>query len=478
MTGRTILPVVLSGGAGTRLWPLSRSTYPKQLLALNGETSLLQQTVERAMSCEGFVAPLVVSNQEQRFILADQLQEMGIDGIRIVLEPVGRNTAPAIAAACLIAEQGEHDFMVVLPSDHAITKADGFRTAMATAVEAAARSDCIVTIGVRPDAPETGYGYIKHGAPLDGMPGCYKVEAFVEKPDLERAKQFLADGGYEWNSGMFVFPTRKMLNELERHAPDVLKACRKALDAAQEDLDFLRLDETGFAEAPSISIDYAVMEKTPDRVTVQADLGWSDLGSFEALWKLSARNAEGNALIGDVVARDTSGTYVRADKRLVAVQGVKDLVVIDTADAVLVADRTKVQDVGALVKEMAASGRNEPLSHLRVRRPWGYYEPIDAGPGYQVKHICVFPGKRLSLQKHFHRAEHWVVVEGEAVVTRGEDTFVLEADQSTYIPAETVHRLENKTDTPMRLIEVQSGAILSEDDIVRLEDDFGRGSPD
>lgn len=476
MTGRTILPVVLSGGAGTRLWPLSRSTYPKQLLPLNGETSLLQQTVERAVSCDGFVAPLVISNQEQRFILADQLQELGIEGLRIVLEPVGRNTAPAIAAACLIAEKASHDFAVVLPSDHAINNVEGFRRAMATAVEAAARSDCIVTIGVRPDAPETGYGYIKHAEPLDGMPGCYRVEAFVEKPDLQTAKQFLADGGYEWNSGMFVFPTRKMLNELERHAPEVLRACRKALDAAKEDLDFLRLDEAAFSQAPSISIDYAVMEKTADRVTVQADLGWSDLGSFEALWKLSPRNEQGNALIGDVVARDTCGTYVRADKRLVAVQGVKDLVIIDTPDAVLVADRSKVQDVGALVKEMAADGRDEAQSHLRVRRPWGYYEPIDAGDGFQVKHICVFPGKRLSLQKHFHRAEHWVVVEGEAVVTRGEDTFVLGVDQSTYIPAETVHRLENKTDTPMRLIEVQSGRILSEEDIVRLEDDFGRSS--
>ena len=476
MTQTKVLPVILSGGAGTRLWPMSRSTYPKQLLPLNGEASLLQQTVERAMRCAGFGPPLVVCNQDQRFILADQLQAMRIDGARIVLEPVGRNTAPAIAAAALIARAMGYDVAAVLPSDHAIKDTTSFEAAMGTAVAAAVGSDCIATIGIRPDAPETGYGYIRHGEPLQGHEGCYRVDAFVEKPNRDKAEEFLADGGYEWNSGMFVFPVAKMLAEIERYEPEVLTACTAAVEKAHEDLDFLRLDADAFAESPSISIDYAVMERTSDRITVQADLGWSDLGSWQALWSLADKDAGGNVVTGNAVLRDTTGSLVKAEKRLVAVQGATDLVVVETADAVLVADRNTVQDVGAMVKDLTAQGREEALSHLRVRRPWGYYEPIDAGDGFQVKHICVFPGKRLSLQKHRHRAEHWVIVEGRAHVTRGEEEFVLEADQSTYIPAGTVHRLENKGDGPMRLIEVQSGSILREDDIVRLEDDFGRTS--
>ena len=475
----TITPVILSGGSGTRLWPLSRRLYPKQLLALVTEATLLQETMAR-VGGGGFGRPLVICNAEHRFIVAEQLRDVGVDAT-IVLEPVGRNTAPAAAVAALIAAGGGADAQILLlPSDHVIAQPEAFAAAVVAAAQAAAQSPGhLVTFGIRPDRPETGYGYIRQGAPIDGAPGAFAVERFVEKPDRETAERFVADGGYAWNSGMFLLPAALFLAELARLQPDLLAACRGAVEKGADDLDFFRLDEASFAASPGISIDVGVMEQTVRAAVVPADLGWNDVGSFSALWAASARDAGGNAAIGDVLAVDASGNYLRAaEGQVLACVGISDMVVVATPDAVLVSPIGRSQDVKMLVERMEREDRHEHLHHLRVVRPWGWYQQVDAGAGFQVKRICVKAGARLSLQYHNKRAEHWVVVSGAAEVTRGDHVATLTANQSTYIPVGMAHRLANRGSEPLHLIEVQSGDYLGEDDIVRLEDDFARSSDD
>lgn len=478
MAESLIHPVVLSGGAGTRLWPLSRTLYPKQLLPLTAESSLLQETVARVGDPGRFAPPLVICNEEHRFIIAEQLRNDGRSAAAIVLEPVGRNTAPAVACAALLLARADPDaLMLVLPSDHRIERPDAFLAAVRVAQQAA-RDGALVTFGITPNAPETGYGYIRRAGPyrLGGgdLPGCFAIERFVEKPDRATAETFLADGGYAWNSGMFLFTAGAYLAELGRLEPEMLARCREAMAAGRTDLDFYRLDRKAFEACPAQSIDYAVMEHAAKAAVVPVDAGWNDVGSWSALWSVGGKDADGNVHNGDVIASDTRNSYLRAEGPLLCTVGVDDLVVVATEDAVLVVSRDRAEAVGQLVKAMAAGGRNEPHAHLTVYRPWGSYRTIRAGEGFQVKHIVVNPGGCLSLQKHHHRAEHWVVVRGTAHVVRGEDQLVLRANQSTYISPETVHRLENKGTEPLDLIEVQTGGYLGEDDIVRLEDVYGR----
>lgn len=478
MTDASIHPVVLTGGAGTRLWPLSRTLYPKQLLPLAAEQSLLQETVARVGDAAIFTPPLVICNEEHRFIIAEQIREGGRDVDALVLEPVGRNTAPAVAcAALLLARTDPSAMMLVLPSDHRIENPAAFLAAMEVARKAAA-DGALVTFGITPTAPETGYGYIRRADPytLDGtaMTGCFAVEKFVEKPDLPTAEIFLADGGYVWNSGMFLFTAGAYLAELERLEPEMLARCRDAISNGQSDQDFYRLDKAAFEACPAQSIDYAVMEHATKAAVVPVDAGWNDIGSWSALWSIGGKDTDGNVQQGDVIAENTRNSYLRTEGPLLCTVGVDDLVVVATEDAVLVADRDHAEAVGQLVKTMAERGRNEPHAHLTVYRPWGSYRTIRMGENFQVKHIVVNPGGCLSLQKHHQRAEHWVVVNGTAHVIRGDDEMVLEADQSTYIPREAIHRLENKGTVPLDLIEVQTGGYLGEDDIVRLEDVYGR----
>lgn len=469
-----IHPVILSGGSGTRLWPLSRAAYPKQLMPLVSTGSLLQETVQRVDDRGRFTAPLLICNDEHRFMVAEQLHQNGVVPDRIVLEPIARNTAPAAAAAAVLLAADDPDaLMLLLPSDHHIGDAARFLAAVDTAA-AAARQGALVTFGMAAERPETGYGYIRRGAALAGVAGCFQVDRFVEKPDLATAQSYVADGHFAWNSGMFLFKAAQLIAELERHAPAVVAAARGAVAGAASDLDFVRLDAAAFAAAPSISIDYAVMERTGHAAVVPAEMGWTDVGSWGALWDIAARDGDGNTLIGDVIATDSRNSYIRGDGRLIAVVGVEDLIIIDTADALLVAPRAKAQEVKAVVDRLKAAGRSEQLHHRRVYRPWGSYESVDAGERFQVKRLIVKPGGRLSLQKHAKRAEHWVVVSGTATVTRGNEEFDLTENQSTYIPVGTVHRLENRTAEPVHLIEVQSGSYLGEDDIVRLDDQYGR----
>ena len=469
-----IHPVILSGGSGTRLWPLSRAAYPKQLMPLISELSLLQETVRRVGDPGRFAAPLLICNDEHRFMVAEQLRAIGVAASRIVLEPVGRNTAPAAAAAALLIAADDPDaLMLLLPSDHHIGDTARFRAAV-DAAAAAAQTGALVTFGMAALRPETGYGYILRGDKLPGLDGCFQVARFVEKPDRATAESYVADGRYAWNSGMFLFKAGQLIAEMERHAPEVLAAARAAVSGAGSDLDFVRLDARTFAKAPSISIDYAVMEKTDRAVVVPAEMGWTDVGSWGALWDIAPRDGDGNTLIGDVIAADTRNSYVRGDGRLVAVVGIEDVIVVDTADAVLVVPRARAQEVKEVVDRLKAANRSEQQHHRRVYRPWGSYESVDAGERFQVKRLIVKPGGRLSLQKHAKRAEHWVVVRGTATVTRGNEEFDLAENQSTYIPVGTVHRLENRTAEPVHLIEVQSGSYLGEDDIVRLDDQYGR----
>ena len=478
MTGRQIHPVILSGGAGTRLWPMSRQLYPKQLLPLTGPRPMLQETAARVADRTRFAAPLVICNDAHRFLVAEQLrtlaQESGDAPGRVVLEPVGRNTAPAAcAAALLLAEQDPEALMLLLPSDHAIADAPAFLQAVERA-EAAARADRLVTFGMTPTQPETGYGYIRQGAALDGLPGCATVERFVEKPDAATAARYLADGGYVWNSGMFLLPVQGLLAELERLQPELLAACREAVAGAARDLDFLRLDADAFARAPAVSLDYAVMEHTEQAAVVPAELGWSDVGSWAALWEVADKDADGNALTGDVIARGARNSLLRSDDRLLAAVGVSDLIVVATDDAVLVCPRDRAQEVGDLVKQLKAEQRDEAQVHSQVYRPWGSYRGIDRGAVFQVKRLTVDPGCTLSLQRHRHRAEHWVVVEGEAEVTCDDRVFRLYPNQSTYIPLGSKHRLANPGAAPLHIIEVQSGDYLGEDDIERFDDVYGR----
>ncbi len=473
-----IHPVILSGGSGTRLWPMSRSLYPKQLLALTGERSLLQESVLRAVGDAGgefgFAPPLIIANEEHRFIIAEQLREIGAVPDALVLEPTGRNTAPAACVAALRLAASEPDaLMLVMPSDHVIGDLAAFHAAVGRAA-VAARAGHLVSLGIRPERPETGYGYIAAGAPLDGAPGAFRVSRFVEKPDAETAERYLASGEYFWNSGIFLFPVALYLAEIGRLRPEMLAACKAALAGAHSDSDFVRLDKAAFAECPSDSIDYAVMEHTISAAVVPVSMGWSDLGSWDALWEMAARDDRGNVLSGNVVAEATTNCYLRSEAGLVAAVGVADLVVVATDDAVMVAPRNRTQEVKTLVTRLLAERRDEADALSTVHRPWGTYRALHNGHRVQVKHIMVKPGAKLSLQMHHHRAEHWVVVQGTAKIVRGNEELVLTEDQSTYIPLGTAHRLENPGKIPLHVIEVQSGSYLGEDDIVRFEDHYGR----
>ncbi|MBN6103322.1 mannose-1-phosphate guanylyltransferase/mannose-6-phosphate isomerase [Xanthomonas sp. CFBP 8703] len=463
-----VLPIILSGGSGTRLWPLSRESYPKQFLPLVGEHSMLQATWLRAAPVAGH-APIVVANEEHRFVAAEQLQQIGVKPQSILLEPKGRNTAPAIAVAALEATRnGADPLLLVLPSDHVIRDEAAFQAAVQVAA-AAAEQGKLVTFGIKPTAPETGYGYIKAGAGN----GVSAVERFVEKPDLATAQGYLASGEYYWNSGMFLFRASRYLEELRRFQPAIADACAKAWDAATRDADFTRLDKDAFAASPSDSIDYAVMEKTADAVVVPLDANWNDVGSWSALLDVSPQDAQGNAHHGDVIEIDCRNTYAYGS-RLIAMVGLQDVVVVETDDAVLVGHRERIQEVKEIVARIKASGRSEATWHRKVYRPWGAYDSIDNGQRFQVKRITVKPGATLSLQMHHHRAEHWIVVSGTAEVTRGEEVLLLTENQSTYIPLGVTHRLKNPGKLPLELIEVQSGSYLGEDDIVRFEDTYGR----
>jgi len=467
---RDILPVILAGGSGTRLWPLSRLHYAKQYLALGGDSTLLQDTVLR-LAALAHLPPLLVCNEETRFLAAEQMRQIGCEDASILLEPAGRNTAPAIALAALEAVAGGGDpVLLVMPADHKITDSAGFVAAVQTG-QTLADSGHVVTFGITPTQPETGYGYIRRGAALGA---AFKVDTFVEKPDANTAEAYLEAGGYYWNSGIFMVRARRYLAELHRHRPDILAACTTAYQGRQADLDFLRFDADAFLACPDVSIDYAVMEKTGAAVVVPLDAGWSDIGSWAALWAASPKDAQGNCAVGDVLSLDGSGNYIHAGSRLVAAVGCENMVIIETKDAVLVAPKQRVQDVKALVAELKDAARPEVDYHREVYRPWGKYDCIDGGARYQVKRITVNPGAKLSVQKHHHRAEHWVVVRGTALVLCGEDTLLVTENQSTYIPLGEIHALENPGKTPLELIEVQSGSYLGEDDIIRFEDKYGR----
>jgi mannose-1-phosphate guanylyltransferase/mannose-6-phosphate isomerase len=466
-----LVPVILSGGAGTRLWPLSRELHPKQLLPLLGSNTMLQDTVRRLAGL-AVGGPMVVCNEAHRFLVAEQLRSIDCKPRAIVLEPVGRNTAPAIALAAhatLAGEEGD-PLLLVLPADHVMPDIPAFHRAIELA-SAAARNGALVTFGIVPTSPETGYGYIRRGSPAGGS---YRIAEFVEKPDTARAQAFLASGDYYWNSGMFLFRARRYLEELEKFAPDIAAACGNSFAGAVRDLDFTRIDPVAFRECRSDSIDYAVMEKTSDAVVVPLDAGWSDVGNWTSLHAACEHDAQGNALFGDVMVEDTHDSYVYSSSRLVATVGLRDHVVVETKDAVLVAPKDRAQDVKKLVTRLKAYGRYEHALHREVFRPWGSYDSIDAGERFQVKRLIVHPGGALSLQMHHHRAEHWVVVSGTASITRGEETFLLEENQSTYIPVGVRHRIENRGRIPLHIIEVQSGSYFGDDDIVRLEDRYGR----
>ncbi len=469
-----LYPVIMAGGSGSRLWPLSRQLNPKQFLPLaDRDLSMLQATIQRLQGLDAAL-PRLICNEQHRFIAAEQLRQLGMEEAGILLEPVGRNTAPAIALAALqaIAEaEAEDPILLVLAADHLIRDVPAFHASIRTALPLAAAGR-LVTFGIVPGHPETGYGYIEQGAPVGE--GGFAVTRFVEKPDLATARSYLASGRYFWNSGMFMFRASRYLEELERFQPAMLAACRAALAGSTRDLHFTRLDREAFAACPEDSIDYAVMEKTAAAAMVPLDAGWSDIGSWSALWDVSPKDGEGNVLLGDVLAQNTQDTYIHADSRLVATVGVENLVIVETKDAVLVAHKDQVQDVKRIVDQLKRDARHEHIDHREVYRPWGMYDAIDRGSRYQVKRITVKPGAKLSLQMHHHRAEHWIVVSGTARVTNGEQTYLVTENQSTYIPIGQVHTLENPGKIPLELIEVQSGSYLGEDDIVRLQDKYGR----
>ncbi|WP_428394778.1 mannose-1-phosphate guanylyltransferase/mannose-6-phosphate isomerase [Lichenicoccus sp.] len=472
-TAATIVPVILSGGSGSRLWPVSRASFPKQLWPLTSERSLLQETALRGVG-EGFAPPIIVCNHEHRFLIAEQLREAGIEDARIVLEPAGRNSAPALAAAALlVAEQDPQSVLWMMAADAAITKPAALSEAVAAAI-AAALSGKLVTFGMKPMRPETGYGYIEAGAPLEGLAGVHALEAFVEKPNLDRAVELVASGRHLWNSGMYVFTAETLLEEMQLHAPAVLAAVRRAVEARTSDLHFIRLDTAAFMSAPDISIDYAVAEHTSRAAVVPADLGWSDVGSWDALWDISAKDEAGNVAVGDVFLEHTQNCYVRSDGIVTAVTGLADAIVVVTEDAVMVTHRDRAQDVKRLVDRLRACGRHEAVAHNRVYRPWGFQESLTQGDRFKVNRVLIAPGGKVSLQKHYHRAEHWVVVAGVALVLRDGDDVLVRENESIYLPPGCEHRVCNPGRIPLTLIEVQSGAYLEDDDIVRIEDDYGR----
>ncbi|HWU85255.1 MAG TPA: mannose-1-phosphate guanylyltransferase/mannose-6-phosphate isomerase [Rhodocyclaceae bacterium] len=480
-----IQPVILCGGSGTRLWPLSREQYPKQLLKLSGNRTMLQSTALRLAGAKlaGLQAPLLVGNEEYRFLLAEQLRELKIANNGLLLEPAGRNTAPALTVAAHAAmEMGGDPVLVVMPADQVIQNEAAFHAAVREAVALAANGK-LVTFGIVPTAPETGYGYIKRGARLgeDESTTAYGVERFVEKPGLELARDYLASGDYYWNGGIFVVRASVWLAKIAEFRPDIAAACEAAHAQSTKDQDFLRPDAAAFAGCPSDSIDYAVMERLAgadvnggEVAVVPLDAQWSDLGAWNALWEISAKDENHNVLIGDVVAVDSRNTLALADKRLIACVGLDNVVVVETPDAILVAAKDKIQQVKDVVQQLKDSGRCEQTTHRKVYRPWGWYDSIDAGSRFQVKRIVVRPGASLSLQMHHHRAEHWIVVSGTALVTRGEESLMVSENESTYIPLGTKHRLENPGKVPLEMIEVQSGSYLGEDDIVRFADIYGR----
>lgn len=469
-----ILPVVMAGGSGSRLWPLSRELFPKQFLSLNGEYSMLQQTLQRLQGLDA-LSPLLICNEEHRFIAAEQLRQHGLLSNNIILEPVGRNTAPAIALAALTAiKRGDDPLLLVLAADHVISQPDVFLAAVKQA-QPLAEQGKLVTFGIVPAFAETGYGYIRRGQPVSGLlDTAFTVAQFVEKPDAATAQQYLDSGEYYWNSGMFLFRASVYLQQLQQFRPDIYQACEQSIADVVPDLDFIRVNKAAFLSCPEDSVDYAVMEKTADAVVVALDAGWSDVGSWSSLWDLSAKDTDGNVQQGDILQHHSHNNYVLAQSGLVALVGVDDLVVVQTKDAVLVAAKDQVQHVKEIVKQLKASGRNEYRLHREVYRPWGKYDSVDTGHRYQVKRITVSPQQKLSLQMHHHRAEHWIVVSGTAKVTINDESRLVTENQSVYIPVGATHALENPGKIPLELIEVQSGAYLGEDDIVRFEDVYGR----
>ncbi|MFT5701710.1 MAG: mannose-1-phosphate guanylyltransferase/mannose-6-phosphate isomerase [Desulforhopalus sp.] len=474
-----IIPVILCGGSGTRLWPLSRELYPKQLIALTGEHTLLQQTVMRLSGIKEVGSPIIICNEEHRFLVAEQLRQVNIQADTIILEPVGRNTAPATALAALrITHEQKDSTMLVLPADHLIEDTQSFHDAVEAAVKIA-QTNNLVTFGVVPKGPETGYGYIKKGEPhgkndQKGQQLSFKISQFVEKPDLKTAEGYLADGNFFWNSGMFVFKASVFLAELEKNDNKIFAQCQRAYAKSTVDLDFTRVDTTEFSACPSDSIDYAVMEKTAKGIIIPVDVGWNDIGSWSALWDVGPKDQNGNVVHGDVMMQATSNSFIHSSNRLIATIGLEDCIIVDTADAVMVAKKNSVQDVKKIVNSLRALSRQEASLHKCVYRPWGSYEGMISGERFQVKIITVKPGAILSLQMHHHRAEHWIVVKGTAIVTKGTTESTLHENESTYIPLGETHRLENPGVIPLELIEVQTGSYLGEDDIVRFEDNYGR----
>ncbi|EKO9268936.1 mannose-1-phosphate guanylyltransferase/mannose-6-phosphate isomerase [Escherichia coli] len=466
-----IIPIIMAGGSGTRLWPLSRSLYPKQFLSLINENSLLQETLKRldGLNC---LPPVIVSNNEHRFIVAEQLRQFGVDDFQIILEPVGRNTAPAVALAALksLELHGDHH-MLVLAADHAIQDIEAFHAAV-LAAEQESVDNKLVIFGIVPTKPETGYGYIKKGEQVKNS--VFKVNSFVEKPDLETAKNYLEQKCYLWNSGMFMFKASVYLDELKKFRPDILAACKESLSSASTDLDFIRLNSDVFAECPDESIDYAVMEKTQDCVVIPLDADWSDIGSWTSLWEISEKDEHENVSHGDVINYNSRNNYIYSEGSLISTVGVNNLIIVQTKDALLVAQQDNVQDIKKIVEILKKQKRSEHISHREVYRPWGRYDSVERGDRYQVKRITVKPGECLSTQMHHHRAEHWVVVAGTAKVTCGERTFFVTENESTFIPIGTVHTLENPGKIPLEVIEIQSGVYLGDDDIVRLSDKYGR----
>lgn len=465
---KNIQPVILSGGSGTRLWPLSRQSLPKQLLPLTGPESLLQQTAKRVSK---FLPPLVIANEEHRFVIAEQLRELNIKPSHLVLEPCGRNTAPAAAIASLLTEPDA--LLLVLPADHHITDLEKFYADIQIAAEAAAKGK-IVTLGLKPTAPETGYGYLEMGEPLQEVKGAYTLASFTEKPERKKAEALLKGKKHLWNSGMFLFQAKTFIALLESLQPEILKLAKQVVKTTTQDMDFLRLDQKLFAAMPSISIDYAIMEHTAIGALVPAQFGWCDLGAWDALWDIAPKDADGNAVHGNALALNTKNSYIHSENKLTTVLGLDDVIVVTTADAVLVTHRHKAQQLRELVEELKRRDVPQLLTHRKIYRPWGHYEGLDNGARFQVKRLFVKPGSKISLQKHLKRAEHWVVVEGTAFITLGEKEFDLHENESVHIPMGATHRIENKQKIPLILIEVQTGAYLGEDDIVRFNDSYGR----